>query len=319
MPEHSQQEMIPLYLYGELTESERRQFEQHVIDCEQCRKELEATRRLHTFLSAVPAPTIADALLQQSRMQADSAVRALRATPSVGRRIKELFSFPLVHRPVLALCAIALVMVGFLAGRFIPSFGRDVSNAAETELFADIAVTAGGEVKVTNVQFVGGTTGGEIDVLYDVVRPVRVHGSLDSPAMQKALAYAVVKGENPGVRLRAVGSITATNLAPPEPEVKAALLLALNSDPNDGVRKEALTALLRYRPDRSVRDALLQVLLHDTNPGLRVAAINGLDSLRARGYQPDEALPESYRQQLQKDDNMYVRVKSRSLIEGTLQ
>jgi HEAT repeat protein len=128
-----------------------------------------------------------------------------------------------------------------------------------------------------------------------------------------------VKSDNPGVRIRAVGSFSATASALPEREVKTALLLALKTDQNDAVRKEALQAILRYQPDRDVRDALLYVLLHDANPGLRIAAINGLDSLETRGYEPDDQFLQTLRDKIQNDDNLYVRVKAQSILEEKAQ
>ena len=40
----------------------------------------------------------------------------------------------------------------------------------------------------------------------------------------------------------------------------AALILALKTDPNAGVRREALNALQRYPPDNAVKNALLHTL-----------------------------------------------------------
>lgn len=96
--------------------------------------------------------------------------------------------------------------------------------------------------------------------------------------------------------------------------MKAALLLALRTDRNDGVRKAALQAILRYPGDREVRDGLLYVLLNDRNPGLRIAAINGLDTLRARGYVPDEEMIRAFRESVQNDENLYVRTKAQTII-----
>jgi hypothetical protein len=93
----------------------------------------------------------------------------------------------------------------------------------------------------------------------------------------------------------------------------------LKSDQNDGVRREAMRTLLRFPADREVRDALLYELLHDANPGLRVGAINALDTLQTRGYRYDENQRETIRQIVQNDNNLYVRVKARSLLEEKIQ
>jgi hypothetical protein len=64
---------------------------------------------------------------------------------------------------------------------------------------------------------------------------------------------------------------------------------------------------------------LLQVLLHDNNPGLRIAAINVLDSLQTTVALTDETTRSSLRKLVAGEDNMYVQVKARSLLEGRIQ
>jgi hypothetical protein len=312
MKTHKQQYMIPLFFYGDLSLDELREFKEHLARCEECRIELEETRRLHAFLASAPAPEPDEFFLGEARMQAHAAIRAMRASPSLSDKLRQFFGSPIFSRPAFGLAAIVLLLIGFAVGRL--AF-RSTGSEAPTA----IPALAEEDVRVTNVQMTGGTGGEDIDLAFDTVTPVRLHGSLADPRIQKVLAYAMVNGENPGVRLRAVGSIASTSAAPPEREVKAALLLVLSSDQNDGVRKAALNALLRYPADREVRDALLNVLLNDPNPGLRVAAINGLDSLRVRGYQPDQGFLHTFKQRLQHDENLYVRVKAQSLLEGSIQ
>jgi len=86
-----------------------------------------------------------------------------------------------------------------------------------------------------------------------------------------------------------------------------------------GVRRQALDALRRMTPDTGVRDALLQVLMHDTNPGMRIAAINVLDSLRSNVALTDETTRTSLQKLVAGEDNMYVQVKARSILEGKIQ
>ncbi len=114
--------------------------------------------------------------------------------------------------------------------------------------------------------------------------------------------------------MRAIGSAAATPSPAQDREMKAALLLALRTDKNDGVRKVALQALMRYPPDLEVRNALVYVLLNDVNPGLRIAAINGLDMLRERGLAPDQELIETFKDRIQHDDNLYIQAKAKTII-----
>ena len=158
-----------------------------------------------------------------------------------------------------------------------------------------------------------------VAITYEQVHKQQIRGTIDDPAVQHVLTRALLNGDNAGVRLRALEAMVSTEKPSPEREVKAALLLALTSDPNDGVRRQALEALVHMPPDNQVRDVLLQVLLHDNNPGLRISAINALDSLRTNVRMTDESTRTSLRRLVAEDDNVYVQVKARSLLEERIQ
>jgi len=312
MPTHrSYQRNIPLLLYGDLSDEEHRELERHIEQCPDCRAELESTRALHALLGRVPAPAPTEQLLRDARLRFNASVSGSIRRQSIVERIRGLVPFE--PRPAYALAMFAIAALAFAAGRLL---SPSPSGTAPAEEY--LAMEKG--YRVTNVRFVNGDgPGGTLELMFDAVKPVRIQGTLDDPDIQKVLAYALVNGENAGVRIRAANSVSGARPAMPEPEVKAALLLALRNDTNDGVRKQALTALLRYEPDREVRDALLYTLLNDANPALRIAAIDGLDSLRARGHRPDEEMLQTFKERMNNDDNMYVRVKARSLMEEKIQ
>lgn len=309
---HRYKTRLPLLLYGDLSAREREDLDKHLASCPSCRGDLDEMRRLHALLSRAPVPAPNEAELRAARMQFHAALAARRNRLSLGDRLADLFPFPVSLRPAFALGAAALLVAGFSIGRFTV---RPAENAE-----SEPSLAASGAGRITNVRFLStDQRGGDVELAYDAVLPVRIHGSLTDPAIQKALAYALVNSDNAGVRIRAAGTVVATQSSPPEREVKAALLLAMTSDRNDGVRQEALRALLRYAGDREVRDALLYVLLNDRNPGLRVAAINALDTLRSRGYVPDENQRKTIRGLRNSDQSVYVRVKAQSLLEERIQ
>jgi hypothetical protein len=268
-------------------------------------------RNLRGILATVPRVEPGDSLLNEARLQFRASVARERLRAGVIGNLLEGFRRPAVYRPAIGFACLALVVAGFMGGRYVSLPNGEIDGMSST---------LGEGAHIANVRLVrGGSPGNDVEVAFDAVRPVRLRGSVNDPSLQKVLAYALVNEENPGVRLRAIGVVATSTWSAPEPEVKAALLLALQSDPNDGVRKEALKAILRCPADREIRDGLLYVLLHDKNPGLRIAAINGLDSLRGKGNAPDEKEMQAYRGQLRNDDNVYVRVKARSLLEEKIQ
>jgi len=299
------QRMLPLQLYGELSQGEKKELKEHLSGCNECQKELDKIKQLHGLLARHPMPEPSEEMLRESRMHFQSALLGERLRAPVWDRMKEFLSLPSVYRPAIGVTAAVLLAVGFLGGRLVP-------GARETQRYARLMPSEG--LHVTNVRYIGGE-GDDVELAFDSVTPVRLRGRINSPEVQKVLARAVMNSDNAGVRLRAVGSLSANPEARIEPETKAALLLVLKTDRNDGVRKEALQVLLRSTADREVRDGLLYVVLNDSNPGLRIAAINGLASMQTSGYQPDEETLRALRQSLANEDNMYVRVKARSIID----
>jgi hypothetical protein len=287
--------MIPLLLYHELTERQAHDLNEHLALCESCRKNLDSTRSLHTVLGRAPAPAVRDAAIREARSEGLAAVRAADR----GRRAL----FPGLSAPAFRWAfvtgSVAMLAAAFLAGRLTSPV---------------LPFSSEGDVRVTNIRL-SGDAGRTIEATFDLVKPVRVRGSIDDPQVQKVLASALVNAENPGVRLRAVSGVASGDAMPADREVRAALMLAARKDPNDAVRKEALQALLRYPPGREIRDVLLEVLSNDPNAGLRIAAINGLDSLRLRGFGPDAAQLRSVRKGVESEQNLYVRVRSRSILE----
>ena len=121
--------------------------------------------------------------------------------------------------------------------------------------------------------------------------------------------------ENPGVRLKAVNAINRQGLETQDVETKAALIKAMETDSNAGVRKEALSALMRLPFDAEIKKALLHALMSDGNPGLRVAAINALDSARTGALGVDSDMLGILKQKAETDDNNYIRVKARAVIQ----
>jgi HEAT repeat protein len=121
--------------------------------------------------------------------------------------------------------------------------------------------------------------------------------------------------ENPGVRLKAVDAINRQGVETQDVETKSALIKAMEMDANVGVRKEALNALRRLPFDGEIKKALLRALMSDSNPGLRVAAINALDSARTSPLGVDSDILDVLKQKATTDDNNYIRVKARAVIQ----
>lgn len=300
--------LLPLRAAGKLSAGEEAMLERHLRSCAQCRRELDEIMHLQEIMASVSGARAGDPALEGARSQAALTFR--QAKHLQDREYRRRFRRERVLPPGVAYAGagLAILAVGFFGGRLmgLRSAGGD-QPAAQA-----------GQIRVMQVSTPHGAPD-SVMITYEQVRTVRLRGTLDDPQVTHVLARALINGENAGVRLRALDAVSAADVRGHEREVKAALLLALTTDANDGVRRQALTALVRMPPDGQVRDALLQVLLHDSNPGLRIAAINALDTLRVAPWLSDEGTRSSLQRLVVNDENTYVRAKARSLLEERIQ
>jgi hypothetical protein len=284
--------------------------EQHLGECDECSTELDDMRKLHVLVSRGEMVGVDDQLLAEARHQLRAALRIERSRQTLWNRISDrmsAFSTLLPSRNWgLALGSIAMVGCGILIGRLVfpPSSPGEGSPLADSDL------------KISNVRFLNPDTNeDELEFSFEAVKPMRVKGTIHDERIQKVLTYALLNEQNPGVRLRAINTMAGPSTRTPDREMKAALIIALRSDDNAGVRKEALVALRKFPFDAEVRDALLDALMHDKNPGIRIAAINGLDSARTLGPGSDQSILDVLKQKVNSDDNNYIRLRAKTVLQ----
>ena len=309
-------ELLILSASGDIDAGGKGVLEKHLQTCERCRREYEDLRSFHAALAAYRAGIEPDErLLGEARQELRVALRHERAghSPWSGWFAPEAIT-P-VYR--IAFGAALALAIGFFLGRslFPPSAGDEPPRLASP-------FPAGGvrpeeeETRITNVHFVDHGRGtGEIEFTFDAVTPVRMRGSIDDPKIQKVLTHAMLNEENPGVRLKAVNAINRQGVATQDVETKSALIKAMEMDANVGVRKEALNALRRLPFDGEIKKAMLRALMSDSNPGVRVAAINALDPARTSAPGVDSDMLDVLKQKAATDDNNYIRVKARAVIQ----
>jgi hypothetical protein len=302
MEHESYKERLHLLVFGEPTAEETALIEAHLRGCAACRADLAALRRLADVTRLPELSSGSDELLlREARSQLRAALRAERLRPGIADRVRSFISGPGMLRP--AFLGLTLLLAGLVIGRVTSGWMPSSGGAPQ------------GDQRIGQVRFTESPgTPGELEVTYEQVTPMRVRGTVNDPQIQLLLARALVADENPGVRLRDVNAIPSHPAWQVDQEVKAALILALKTDPNAGVRKEALSALRRLPADLSIRDALLHALLYDTNPGLRIAAVNALDSLALDPATRDENLMNVLRQASQNDKNTYIRTRANAVL-----
>jgi hypothetical protein len=316
------QDLLTLYLIDELDENDRRTIEQHLATCADCQSLRAELERLHAVVTEHALDEASDALLHGGRQQLHRSLVAVTRRGSVVRAFVEWLNNPIHPGVRIAFSRAAMLVVGVIAGYAL--FHRPAvqdrtpssSGGAVATIDSSAEQTREAEPRITNIRFIDSDAAdGEVEFSFDAVMPVRLKGSVNDPKIQRVLTQAMLNERNPGTRLRSVNAINTDSMLKPDRDVRDALILALKSDENPGVRREAARALQRFPFDDEIKRALLDVLMHDVNSALRVAAINALDAARSTYSSADEEVRNVLRQKIQSDDNDYVRFRSRTVLE----
>ena len=327
-------ELLQLAIIEEISGEAMKSLTDHLSECDMCRAEFNELRQLTTTIAESGAPEPSERMLWETRrrlfeanlrepsMQSGLArvtqgVAPAVSSPSTGQGS---FSPGFLTRGWSgwfqgfrwALSGAAAVVVGLLIGYV--AFGRGVPQSTPVAANWEQYGHEIGPVDVSNVRFVEtASPTGEIEIQYDLTRPVRLRAAVDDQRMQRMLAYALLNGENDGVRLQAINAVGAGKTTARGRDIKQALIEAMTSDPNAGVRKQSLDVLSQFPFDEDIKNACFSVLADDRNPGMRVAAINLLAAAAQKG---DVVGPEIYdRLRNQFQDERYLRTSSGAFIQ----
>jgi HEAT repeats/Putative zinc-finger len=280
-----------LFLYGELTIEAEQSFQDHVEACADCRRELEAEKRLHEALDGRETE-VDPALLARCRRDLELRLEGARAHRSGLRewlaRLADLRMAALA-RPAGAL---ALVALGFFAA-------RSTAPRLATE-------TAAAEPAVTQVRYLEPGPSGGVRLVVEETRERTLSGTVDDGQIRRLLLAAARESSDPGLRAESMDALKSQGAAG---ELRPVLLYALEHDPNPGVRLKALDALKAHGGEADVRAALTQVLLSDDNPGVRAQAIDLL--VEHKGAMTAGVLQEV----VQKENNGYVRLRCQRALD----
>jgi anti-sigma factor RsiW len=319
MKHEKYRQWIQLLHYGELCEEEDVLLTAHLNRCEGCRAYLKELRQLHQALAAEAVPEPDEELLAAARLELRERLAEERGRKSFWSRMREaaggnrLAGWQWAQYAKGFASAAVLVALGFLVG--YATFGPS-SLPQEQVSIPSSDPWARGEMEIANVRFLDAdASDGHVEFYFDAVVPMHVRGDVNDARVQKVLSHALIRGQNAGVRLRAISALSGDNLDQADQEVKNALIAAAKGDDNDGVRMEALTALKQFDYDEQIKEALLHVLNNDPNPGLRIAAINSFQKEQLKDPDVIGVLQEKS----ESDGNGYIRVRSRAVLQEVSQ
>ena len=225
-------ELLTGWLNDQLTGEERASVDDHVAGCEDCRRELEASRRVWELMGEVPSPEPPAGTLIRFNAMLDTykdSVAADTRAPGILGKLKQLF----VLQPGFAIAySLLLLVAGLGLGHWLGGPGP--------------AVTAGSADKQ------------QLAALTTQVSEMR-------EMMMKSLL------QNPSASERIKGISYTSEITTVDKSVIEALLSTLNNDPNVNVRLMTLEALTHYAGNPVVRAGLVESISQQESPLVQAA------------------------------------------------
>lgn len=297
-------ENVVLYIYGELADDAKFEFEQHVRHCLGCRRELEQALEFKDGMAAAPVPVkdVSPSFLAANRMQLQEALEHAEQS----RNIFGSFVFDATgwfHQIKLApAMTAALLILGFAGGVGTTYRMMDAKKAPITANGVDAAPA---EANIAGIESITPTANSnQVQIKYNTLQPQILNGSSDDPRVRQLLVLAARNTRNPAIALDSIDVLTRR---PEDNAVREVLIEALRYDKNPGVRLKSLDALKGYvRDDVHVRDAVVEALLHDNNAGVRQEAISLLDVVKA-----DTSVRSALTVLADRDPNKFIRDESK--------
>lgn len=300
-------ENIVFYIYDELADDARYEFEQHVGHCLDCKQELESALDFKNAMAATGVREVAPNLLVASRLRLQEGLEETPQSRGWSRFVFDLTGWAqqLKLAPVITA---ALLMVGFAAGSL--TTWRLLDSRPPKEISDGINQPSLMNADIAGIESITpDANSNKVAIKYDVFYPQQMEGAANDPQIQQLLLLATRNTGNSGVRLDSIDVLTRQA---EDNAVREALIYALRYDKNAGVRLRSLDGLKNYvKDDVHVRDAVIEALMHDSNAGVRSEAISLLEPVRA-----DMSVREALQMLAQHDKDKFIRSESRKYLES---
>ena len=315
------EEWLELSRYGELSNADQQRLNAHLETCDHCQAYQARLDQFQLLMERAAPAKPGDTDLEEARGKLWSSMSLSRQEHrSTGEWMSSFVlglqglanNFIPQYRTVLG--GALLLFIGLAAGYYLAFQGGRTPGFTAPGIDRTDLLT-NDDVAISNVRFVDSdVSDGMLGIRFEAVRPVQIMGPVDDPEIQRVLTFAVLNEQNPGVRLRAVNAVSASERLHSDHEIRDALVTALKTDSNPGVRGEAFNALSRYPFDGEIRDAMIHTLVFDENPALRINAINRLQEQVPASF--DEQLESVLRTRMVHDENAYIRTKARTVLSN---
>lgn len=301
-------ENVVLFIYGELADDAKFEFEQHVRHCLGCRRELDAALEFKDGMSALPMKEISPSFLAANRMQLQESLEHAEQS----RNIFSRFVFDATgwfHQIKLAPALTAALLIAGFAGGVGTTY--KMMEAKRPPIVDNNTMVQPSEANIAGIDSITQlANSNQVSIKYNTLQPQTVNGSTDDPRVRQLLLLAARNNRNSGLVLDSIDVLTRR---PEDNAVREALVYALRYDKNPGVRLKVLDGLKGYvKDDVQVRDAVVEALLHDNNAGVRQEAISLLDAVKA-----DSSVRSALTVLSERDPNKFIREESKRYLAST--
>ena len=302
-----QQMLIMDYLYGELSDDQRQQFEAALAENLAFNALFEAELKFDASIPIGTSPAIDAERIEGNRWLLR---QKLKKAAREGFSLKQLLA-GLMQRPLTIAFQGAAMAMTFVLGVMVATpesvdvaTGEVIAAASEPSPLRLIN-DEDFEIYKLKVNSYDAATG-DIDLSFSLASETRLSGNVADASINQLMAVALLDDIDSASRL---DTINALQPVVNGDKVFNALIQVLTTDPNPGVRYQAVQSLATLTHEDKVRDALRYVLQEDVNPGVRIQAFEALVPFQ------DEATLAVFRRQMDSDSNEYIRAQSRSIIE----
>jgi hypothetical protein len=302
-------ENVVLFIYGELPDDAKFEFEQHVRQCLGCRHELDAAIGFKEGMAELPVKEVSPSLLAANRMQLQESLEHAEQSRNIFSRF--VFDAAGWFQQIKLAPALtsALLIIGFAGG--VATAYKVIDNRTGQ---GGGSIQNPAAVDTANIAAIESVTpeanSNQVSIKYNTLQPQILNGSTDDPRIRQLLMLAARNNRNSGLVLDSIDVLTRR---PEDDAVREVLVYALRYDKNPGVRLKSLDALKSYvKDDVHVRDAVVEALLHDNNAGVRQEAISLLDVVKA-----DTSVRSALTVLADRDPNKFIRDESRRYLAST--
>lgn len=306
-------------LYSEISNKEQAELLQHLLTCNECRVDFEEKKKLKDIVTEdAESKKIDNQLLTQARRELRIALTAEKKHSiihSITDAIGSFFSSGYKY----ALTGVFTLLIGLFIGRQFFSSTQPVEDGVHVTPIKQDYASLMRNTRIMNVQFVNSNPDqGEVEFTFEAVKPVHMKGNVNDPDIQNILTYAMINGQNTGIRLNSISLINSKQASSFDKETKEATLYIIKNDPNPGVRREALKLVRKMPYDDDVKKALLFILSNDKNSGIRIEAINIIVDSQKEGQMlsPEEMI--QFKERLQEDESNYMQYKVKTVLKENI-